>query len=386
MRRLSTLLVVLVACSSQTTIPNTTPPVSTQPAITTTSAPTTTAAPLLAGAPPAWQASVADVYGFPCGGNRSTLPTKLQSLVENETCPSGGESAMAEVGGAILAVATIGRDVIYGVDSGSGFQVVAAVLPSLGLDQGWYGNVPKLVAVVGSDARPGEDAGTSRADSLHLVGLDGAGSGGVVGIPRDSWVSINGGRENKINAALSSGGPESMLSTLIDVSELALDGIVVTGFEGFVEMWDGALGGAEVDVPLAIQDQAAKADLEQGIQVLDGTQALAFSRTRKTLAGGDLTRQLHGGIVLLGALHAAQLRGPLDLPMMMALSEAWLVTDMGWPDLMAWSALALATPVDGIPNKVVPARIGSVGSASVVFLTSEAPAVFADLADGAVAP
>jgi LCP family protein required for cell wall assembly len=287
---------------------------------------------------------------------------------------------------AVLAVAEFGNDVIYGVDSGKGFKVVAARLPSLELEQGWYGPVPKLIAVVGSDARPGQDAATSRADSLHLVGLDGNGHGGILGIPRDSWVEIDQRGKNKINAALSMGGPELMLETLSEVSSLPIEGIVLTGFEGFVELWESALGRAEVEVPQAIRDAAAKANLEAGRQELDGAQALAFSRARKTLAGGDLTRQLHGGLVLLGALGKVQLEGPLELPGLFAASQPWMVTDLNWSQLFAFAALAVDTPDTGIVNRVVPARVGTAGSASVVFLTDQAPAVFADLADGTLEP
>jgi LCP family protein required for cell wall assembly len=295
-------------------------------------------------------------------------------------------ASTAQVDGATLAVAEVGQDVIYGVDSGSGFKIVAARLPSLGLAEGWYGPVPKLVAVVGSDARPGQDAANSRADSLHLVGLDGSGAGGLLGIPRDSWVPVDQRGNNKINAALSIGGPDLMVETLREVSGLEIEGVVLTGFEGFVNLWDSALGRAEVEVPQAIRDAAAKADLEAGRQELDGTQALAFSRARKTLAGGDLTRQLHGGLVLLGALAKVQAQGPLELPELFAASQPWLVTDLGWGRLLAFAALAIDTPATGIINRVVPARVGTAGSASVVFLTDAAPAVFADLADGSLEP
>ncbi len=331
-------------------------------------------------------AAVAGVYGTACGGDRTGLPTELAALPEAVTCPQGGTAATATVGDEVLAVAVVGDDTIYGVGNDDGFSVVAARLVSLGQEQGWYGTIPKLIAVVGSDARPGEDAATSRGDSLHLVGLDGHGGGGVLGIPRDSWVPIGGGGNNKLNAALSLGGPEAMLETLTETSQLPLQGIVITGFEGFVQMWDQALEGAEVEIPVAIDDRAAKADLEQGRQTLDGTQALAFSRTRKTLPGGDLTRQYHGGLVLLAALSKVQGQGPLGLPAMMAASAPWLVTDLSWSELLAWSALALETPVAGIGNEVVPARVGRVGSASVVFLTDDAPAAFANLADGAIEP
>ena len=388
MRRLSLLLCVLVACSAEPTRPITTVPVSTATAAppTTEGATTTTAPPFLMGATQEWASAVASVYGPACSGDRTRIPVELAGLALSGTCPLNGTSVMAQVSGAVLASAAFGDDLIFGVNYGSGFEIVALRMPSLGNTDGWYGTVPKVVALVGADARPGEEPSVTRADSLHLFGLNGAGAGGLIGIPRDSWVSIGGGGANKINSALSLGGPDVLMSTLNSVSGLNLGGYILTGFEGFQELWGNILGGAEVEVPIRIADAAAGADLQPGLQYLNGPQALSFGRARKALAAGDLTRQLHGGVAILGALKKAQSLGPLGLPTLLAGSEPWIRTNIRWGDLLSLSALALATPTEQIGNVVVPARTGSVGAASVVFLNAGAGAVFADLADGAIAP
>ena len=388
MRRLSLLLCVLVACSGEPTRPITTEPESTTtgPTASPTTAPTVTTPPFLVGGLDTWASAVANVYGPACSGDRSKLPLELASLAPSPDCPTGGIAVTAQVPGAILASASFGEDVIFGVDYGSGFEIVALRVPSLGNTDGWYGAVPKVVALVGADARPGEEPAVTRADSLHLFGLSGAGAGGLIGIPRDSWVPIGGGAANKINASLSGGGPDLMMSTLNSVSGLSLGGYVLTGFEGFQELWGNILGGAEVEVPIRIADAAAGADLQPGLQYLNGPQALSFGRARKSLAAGDLTRQLHGGLAILAALRKAQGLGPLGLPTLLAASEPWIRTNIRWGDLLSLSALALATPTEQIGNVVVPARTGTVGTASVVFLNDGAGAVFADLADGAIAP
>jgi len=61
-------------------------------------------------------------------------------------------------------------------------------------------------------------------------------------------------------------------------------------------------------------------------------------------------------------------------------------TDLTAAELLAFSALALDTPVADIGNQVAPGRIGSAGSASVVYLTESAPAFYVDLADGSLTP
>jgi len=291
-----------------------------------------------------------------------------------------------------LAAAEIGDDAIYGVDEGSGFRIVAARLPSLGQlpslerEVTWYGVVPKVVLTVGSDARPGEDPGSSRADSIHLVALDGSGHGGLLGIPRDSWVRIAGGGMSKINASLATGGPAVMLQTVADVTGLNLDGYVLTGFVGFQEMFGNVLGGVDIELALPVADSSAGANLNAGTQYLNGPQALALARARKSLPAGDLTRQFNGGLLLMAALSSAQAYGPLHLPTLISQSAQWMSTDLTPGELLAFSALALDTPTASIGNQVAPGRVGTAGSASVVYLTDSAPEFYADLADGSLAP
>ena len=80
------------------------------------------------------------------------------------------------------------------------------------------GPSPRLVAVVGSDARPGEDILTTRTDSIHFVGLDGKGHGGIVGVPRDSWVPIAGGGGRRSMPHSVGPAPEGMMETFRDLS------------------------------------------------------------------------------------------------------------------------------------------------------------------------
>ena len=346
----------------------------------------------LEAASPGWNRAVADLYGKACGGNRGSLPVELADLPEASECSQVGAASIASLGETKVAAAIVGDDAIYGVDDGSGYRIVAVRLSDTGPASSplsgfaWYGPVPKVVVAVGSDARPGEDPGRSRADSIHLLALDGMGHGGVLGIPRDSWVRIAGGGMSKINASLSTGGPAVMLQTVADVTGLNLDGYVITGFTGFQEMIGNVLGGVDLDLPFPIDDASAGADLSAGPQYLNGPDALALARARKSLPGGDLTRQSNGGLLLLAALSSVQAYGPLHLPTLISESARWMSTDLTAAELLAFSALALDTPVADIGNHVAPGRIGSAGSASVVYLTESAPSFYVDLADGSLTP
>ncbi|MFD0775442.1 LCP family protein, partial [Streptomonospora algeriensis] len=154
--------------------------------------------------------------------------------------------------------------------------------------------------VIGSDTREGMERDQQnelgvgrvvgkRSDTMMLVHLGGDRDHvSVVGIPRDSWVDIPGHGENKINAAYSLGGPSLAVQTVESATRVRIDHYVEVDFTGFVDMVD-ALGGIEVCLPRPISDDKAHLDMAAGTHRVDGTEALAFARTRKT-AGGDLDR------------------------------------------------------------------------------------------------
>ena len=69
------------------------------------------------------------------------------------------------------------------------------------------GNEPIFILILGSDSRPGTALEDGLCDSIHILGINPKTKRAtLVGIPRDSYVPIEGGGTNKINVALSQGG------------------------------------------------------------------------------------------------------------------------------------------------------------------------------------
>jgi LCP family protein required for cell wall assembly len=295
--------------------------------------------------------------------------------------PQGGTASLGTFKGQHVAVVEVAEDTFLAVNEGNGWRIVGGNWPSLSVPA-FYGTGPRIVAVVGSDARPGEDMATARADSIHFVGLDGAGSGGVVGLPRDSWVPIAGSGRGKVNSSLSSGGPETMMATFGNLTGLPLEGYVLTGFRGFQNLLGGVLGAVSVKVPFPINDRWAKVNLSAGRQDLDGAEALGFARARKTVPNGDFTRSAHQGMILISAAQAVQAMGMSAIPQLIELSEPHLMTSLNPEQLLTFSAMAISADLGSIANVVTPGSPGSAGSASVVYLASSVDELFADLADG----
>jgi hypothetical protein len=100
------------------------------------------------------------------------------------------------------------------------------------------------------------------------------------------------------------------------------------------------------------------------------------------LANGDFTRSANQGLVLIDTAKNLQMKGYGVIPRFLELSEPWMLTDLSPEQLLTFSALLIGTNLDTIQNQVVPGSSGSAGSASVVYLSDSASAVWADLADG----
>jgi LCP family protein required for cell wall assembly len=237
------------------------------------------------------------------------------------------------------------------------------------------------VLAIGSDARPGQDIRKTNGDSIHLIGVDPqTGAGTILGFPRDSWVQIPGKGTGKINSALSRGGPKLMAETVRQLTGLPVDYYVLTGFEGFQKIVD-ELGGVNVQVDKRMNDKWSGARFDPGWHNMNGGQALAYSRDRHDVPNGDFTRSLHQGNVMMSSL--AKLRAEVgdDAGLQRWIGVLLRHADLDSPpgQLLPLAALARKLDPAKITNVVVPGRVGTAGSASVVYLTDEAKKLFLDL-------
>lgn len=283
-------------------------------------------------------------------------------------------SALGALGGSVTANA-----------QGSGLAIGkahAGYTPSLSGDE------PIVLLMVGSGARPGEDVLHSLADSLHLVFINPAKKRAtMVGIPRDSYVSIPGQGSGKINSSLFHGGPSLLVQTVEGMSGVKIDYWAITTFWGFTDMID-EIGGLTVDVPFAMSDSYARADFQPGVQEFSGRDALAFARTRHDLQQGDFARQENGGRLFLAALTQFQKRyrqDPSEMLTWLGAGMRNLYTEMPLSEIVPLAFTASSIPAKHVQNVVLPGNATMQGSLSVVVLDSaRARAIFADADKDAV--
>ena len=124
-------------------------------------------------------------------------------------------------------------------------------------------------------------------------------------IPRDTYVPIacRNGAQNKINSSAAS-GTKCVINTVENLTGIPIDYYIKVNFKGVVDLVD-SLGGIDVDVPVSFCEQDSnrlfgnnEICLKSGEQHLNGEEALALSRHRKTLPRGDFQRVQHQQLVV----------------------------------------------------------------------------------------
>ena len=395
------LAVLLAACSpaeSTDTTPSTT---STTVATTTTSAPTTTAEPTTTTEPPIAAVSVGGDLDATLAAPLALALTALNDPRAEGPVLEDMALALTDVAGELdefyeatatttelatggsVAVATMDSgDVVLLADEGDGWTVVGANLASV-RDEPWYGEAPRRVLVLGSDARPGGDAAVHRMDSIHiLTAVPELGAGAILGYPRDTWGDTAYGAM-RLNALTSSGrGPDALFEHFTEAWEIPLEGYILTGFRGFENLIAATIGRLTVTIPIPIPAQQEFPGFRSGEQTLTPARTLDFSRTRKLIPGGDFTRSFHHGIVMLAALTAIQDGTMEDLPTLLEPLSQFTSTNLTATDLIQLGAIAMEMDIADITNEVLPGQLGRAGGGqSVVFLDEGYEAIVDDVID-----
>ncbi|WPW32026.1 LCP family protein [Streptomyces atratus] len=165
--------------------------------------------------------------------------------------------------------------------------------------------------VLGSDSRAGAEnkelggggnVSGARSDTAMVVHIpEGRTKAVAVSIPRDTLVTrpectkadgsaVPSANRVMFNSVYSQVGPACVVKTVEKMSKVRIDHYLEINFAGFKDLVD-AIGGVTVDVPQDIHDKSSGLDLTKGPHKLDGTESLAYVRTRHGIGdGSDLGR------------------------------------------------------------------------------------------------
>ncbi|MCR8908418.1 LCP family protein [Thermophilibacter sp. ET337] len=147
----------------------------------------------------------------------------------------------------------------------------------------------------------GSDTSNFRADTIILTRVDPpAQKVTLVSIPRDTLVDMGENGERKINDAYALGGAAYMTEIVSEFADVKISHYAEVDFEQLTSIVD-TIGGIEVTLPVAVQDDYAQIDLPAGTQTLNGEQALGLCRARHAYddyGGGDFYRAANQRMVI----------------------------------------------------------------------------------------
>ncbi|MEG1900530.1 MAG: LCP family protein [Bacilli bacterium] len=157
-----------------------------------------------------------------------------------------------------------------------------------------------------------EKDGAFNGDSLMLVTFNPKTlNSTILSFPRDTYVPIscfNGQIEHKINSAAWQGS-NCMIKTIENFTSIKIDYYMKMNFKGLVGLVN-AIGGIEVNVPKKLctddSNRGGEICINEGLQTLNGEEALVLSRNRYDFIDGDISRGKNQQLVLQGILNKAK--------------------------------------------------------------------------------
>ena len=233
----------------------------------------------------------------------------------------------------------------------------------------WNGVDRINILLMGLDFRDWQSGdGPARTDSMMLVTIDPiTKSAGMLSIPRDLWVEVPGFEHNRINTAyflgetyrLPGGGPGLAMQTVENLIGVPVQYYAVIEFSAFERLID-EIGGVEIGVPERMKISPLGRDsiwLEAKGYRLDGPEALAYARARKT-DGGDFDRAERQQQVMMAVRDQIL---ELDMvPVLLAKGPALyqdlregIKTNLSFDQLLALGLLAVQVDLEEISKGVI---------------------------------
>ncbi len=206
------------------------------------------------------------------------------------------------------------------------------------------------ILLIGQDAREGETR--ARSDSMILCTINkSAKTLTMSSFMRDMYVQIPGYRDNRINVSYALGGM-SLLDACIEKNfGVQVDGNVEVDFSGFQKIID-LLGGVEIELTKAeadylnregnwgVEDNAGTWSLTAGVNKLNGSQAVAYSRVRY-VGNGDFGRTNRQRTVLNALMEKAKTMSLTQLNNLLKEILPLLTTDLSDSEILGYAAQLL---------------------------------------------
>lgn len=248
-------------------------------------------------------------------------------------------------------------------------------------------------------ARAGrEDIGGLRSDTIMILRVDPASErASLLSLPRDLWVPLASGGNNRINTAIETDGPGDLIDTIEEYLGIPINHYVQVDFAGFRNLV-AVIDGVEVWFEYAARDRRSGLKVEQsGCVRLSPDQALAYVRSRayeefsngrwRTDPTGDLGRISRQQDFIVRSLRRAVDRGvrnPVTLDNLVDAALETVTVDelLVGDDIVDLATRFRAFDPDDLDLYALPVENDSIGGASVLRLLDDEAQPILDLFRG----
>ncbi|EOU1468767.1 LCP family protein [Clostridium perfringens] len=187
----------------------------------------------------------------------------------------------------------------------------------------------KNIALFGIDAPKGK---VGRSDAIMILTLDEEHKVmKLTSIMRDSYVNIPGHGDDKINHAYAFGGPELAMKALNENFKVNVEDFMAVNFTSLPEIID-KLGGVKINI-IPEEIHHIPGITSPGEQVLNGEQALAYSRIRYA-TGGDYKRTERQRVVLEAVFEKLKSTPTKEYPSLIDDFLSYIETNMSSMDMI----------------------------------------------------
>lgn len=202
------------------------------------------------------------------------------------------------------------------------------------------------IALYGVDSDAGQFSG--RSDAIMICSVNGkTGKIKLISIARDTYVSVPGYYNTKINHAYAYGGPELAVQTLNENFDMDITDYVTVNFDSLADIID-EMGGVTIDVTEAERQQInaylrrGKPLKEIGMVNLTGAEAVSYSRIRKI--DSDTMRASRQREVLSALFDKALDINPLNYPSYVRKFSPMVETSLSNDEILKMATVALKNP------------------------------------------
>lgn len=240
---------------------------------------------------------------------------------------------------------------------------------------------PFYFMLIGSDRRDDDPTMGARSDTNIVIRVDPANNlATMISIPRDTKVDIDGAGPNKFNAAYNYGGASAAIQEASQLLDVEISHYAEVNFEELIQLVD-VVGGVDVEVSERIDDRDADGSsanpswehfiIEEGLQHLNGEEALVFARSR-AYADGDFTRSSNQRELITALANKVLAMPVTELPGIVQKAAKSVTTDMSVTDVVALAQQFKDAGNMTTYSAMVPSTTGYVGDVSYVFADKQA--------------